>query len=359
MTERLLRDLLPECARALGAGESSSDWLPAGECVVVLLVDGMGQVNLQHCGLVHPALQWLVAAAAGRTATPSTTPVALATLGTGLAPAMHGFVGATFEVPELGCLLRPLKWEHSPDPIAVQPEPTWFERLAATGVAVTRIGPGAYAESGLTRAVLRGGRHVPAESLEELVDETVGAATLSGGLVYAYHARLDKLGHVHGVDSDEWRAELSRVLDAVEALRLRLPANVTLVVTADHGMLDAGVRVWIEDRPGLLDAVTTLAGEPRLRHVYCESANRSRVLRNWQAVSDVADVFSKDDFIAAYWDGVCDEFVYERLGDVIAVTRGTALLASRKVDSRSSTLKGQHGSTSDAECLIPMAVLAG
>lgn len=355
-TPRSIADVLPQAAAALGVHQVADRWLRDAGKVVVVLIDGLGLLNLEQAPIDSPLVETLLAEPAGATSLPSTTPVALASFGTGSLPGEHGFVGATFLVPELDVLLQPLHWQAQPSPLAVQPEPTWFEMVAARGVPATRIGPAAYADSGLTQAVLRGGEHLPAETLSELV---AAAVAVPAGLVYAYYPKLDKLGHVHGVASDEWRAELAEVLAALAELRRGLPGNVELLVTADHGMVDITQRMWIEDRPGLLRNLRAIAGEPRLRHCFAEPGAGSALLRDWQAVADVADVYSREEFIATGWLGTVADFAADRIGDVVAVAKGTAAIGSRKFDARVSALKGLHGSTSDLECVIPIARLAG
>lgn len=357
MEQRTLAALMPQIAASLGVAQVQSQWLEPSESVVLWLIDGMGWRNLEDAPVSHPVLEQLRAQSAGTTSFPSTTPVALTTLGTGMPAGAHGVVGATFELPDFETLLRPLHWAKHPDPIAVQPEPTWFEKIAASGLNVTRLGPAAYSESGLTVSALRGGEHQPAENLEELVAGTLHSAA-TPGLVYGYHPDLDKIGHVHSAASDDWNQQLLMVLDALAKLRAGLPANTRLLVTADHGMLDVQSRVWIEDRPGLLRNMRLLAGEPRLRHVYAEPGKAEVLRRDWEAITDIADVYTREEFIALGWMGEVEEFAAERVGDVVAVARDAHAIASRKFDPRASALKGLHGSTSEVECLIPIAELA-
>jgi hypothetical protein len=293
------------------------------------------------------------------TAFPSTTPVALASLGTGMQSGSHGFVGATFELAEFHSILHPLKWVDSPPPLAVAPDPTWFENAVDLGIKVTRVGPAAYANSGLTNAVLRGGSHLPAESMTELVDVIAATATQSKNqMIYGYYPKLDKVGHVHGVASTEWLSELGVVLDAIAELNARLGAGVTLVVTADHGMIDVEKRIWIEDTPSLMRDVRIITGEPRLRHVFAQPGNAQALHRQWKSLEDFVNIYTRDEYIATELMGVVDDFVAERIGDVVAVAQGNNILASRTIDSRISNLVGHHGSDSSTECDIPLAVLA-
>jgi hypothetical protein len=75
-------------------------------------------------------------------------------------------------------------------------------------------------------------------------------------------------------------------------------------------------------------------------------------------LAQYANIYSRDEFIATSLMGEVDDFVYERIGDVVAVAQGLNILASRTIDSRISSLIGHHGSDSAMERDIPLAVLA-
>ena len=85
----------------------------------------------------------------------------LAAVGTGCRSGQHGMVGLTFRLPGSG-VLNALRWRPGDEPIPerVQPLPTAFERADAAGVSVRVVSAAQFAGSGLTRAVLRGGRYV-------------------------------------------------------------------------------------------------------------------------------------------------------------------------------------------------------
>lgn len=355
---------MPSAAAALGvAGFDDALALGPARSVVVLLVDGLGDVPLARAVARDDVRAPALAAALGPVIDapfPSTTPVGLAALGTGLSTGCHGMVGAAFRLPETGHALWPLSWKAEPHPLMVQPEPTVLERAAQAGVSVTSVSPRAFEESGLTRAALRGGRYRGADSYGERVTE-VGRALAAPGpsLVYAYWGDLDKTGHVHGVDSEAWRAELELVDLLVARIVERLPPDSVLVVTADHGMLDTSDadRVEIEDDPALRHGVAMLAGEPRMRHVYARPGAASDVEDAWAGrLGDRALVMSRERAVDEGWFGEVAPGIEERVGDVIAVATGTTVLSSRTVDPRSSGLKGQHGAVTADETRIPLLV---
>ena len=359
-----LREVMPSAAASLGV-RGFHDTLGMGEAdaVVVLLVDGLGMVPLRAAldrgGLQLPHL--MAAMGAGREISapfPSTTPSGLAALGTGLDTGCHGIVGASFRLPETGHALWPLAWRDEPHPTAVQPEATVLERVAAEGVRVTSVSPRAFESTGLTRAVLRGGDYAGADSFGERVGATARALAAEGrSLVYVYWGDLDKNGHVHGVDSDEWRAELELVDLLVGRLVDQLPASGRLLLTADHGMVDTvdSDRFEIDDDHELRHSAVMLAGEPRMRHVYVRPGAEREVRALWaERLADRAVVLSREQAVAEGWFGEVDPELVDRIGDVVVVAAGTTVLASQTVDSRSSGLRGQHGAATEAEMAIPL-----
>jgi hypothetical protein len=355
-----LADVLPSVAAGLGL-PGAVDVLGAGPAdrAVVLLVDGLGLRLLEDYAGEAPALAAMLPAGRElRTTFPSTTATAMASLGTGLPPGAHGIMGTAFWLPEDEQVLQPLGWRDTPHPLAVQPEPTMLERLAAHGVRVTTVSPSAYRSSGLTRAALRGGDYVGAD--DDAARTAAVAAALAGdgpALVYAYAGDLDRAGHVHGVDSDEWRAALRWADAVVASLQSVLPPGAVLHVTADHGMVDCpdSSRLDLDALPGLRDGVAVLAGEPRARHVYVEAGRAGAVLGRWrEALADRALVVGRDEAVEAGWFGEVDPMLAGRIGDVVAVATGDARLCSDATDRLVSSLRGQHGALTDVEVAVPL-----
>jgi hypothetical protein len=354
-----LADVSPSAAAAIGV-PGFTDVLALGACrqVVVCLIDGLGWASLQQHAGDAPVLASLGGGSI-RAAFPTTTPVGLGSLGTGLLPGAHGLVGAAFEYPETGELLSPLQWGAHPSPVAVQPEPTVFEKVARSGVTMTTVSPGAYRDSGLTRAVLRGAEYAPADDIDQRIDAVASVLeSADRSFTYVYWPELDRVGHEFGVASREWRLALQRADALVARLVDALVPGSTLVVTADHGMVDcpAGMRIDIEANPLLTAGVRRVAGEPRARHLYVTAGAEADVQAEWQQVlGERALVLSRNELVVGGYFGDVDPELEERIGDVMAVPRGNVMLASR-VDSTVSGLIGQHGGLTDDEVLIPALV---
>ncbi|HZS14662.1 MAG TPA: alkaline phosphatase family protein [Candidatus Dormibacteraeota bacterium] len=368
-----LADLVPSLLSALGApGFANPLGVEPAASVCVAVIDGLGAELVAE----HAAEAPFLTACGGTALTagfPATTAASLASLGTGRPPGEHGLVGYTMLVPGQPVPMNNLTWApyglqpggdggdllHRVVPEQLQPEATAFERAAAAGVAVTLVGPRQHAHSGMTRAVLRGGTYRPAFSLADLVAVTAQTLAEPGTqLVYAYHADLDLLGHIRGVDSDAWRLQLAEVDAALATLAGRLPAGALLVVTGDHGMVDLRHEdhVDVGDVPALLAGVRALGGEARARHVYTEPGATGEVLAAWrELLGDRMWVVEREEAIAGGWFGPSvPDRVRPRIGEVVAAAYGRVGVMQRAVDPAHSRMVGHHGSMTAREQLVPM-----
>ncbi|TFV61870.1 UNVERIFIED_ORG: alkaline phosphatase family protein [Bacillus sp. AZ43] len=369
-----LVDVLPGAAAALGVDVARGD-LPADPLgltealggarrVAVLLVDGLGAELIRAHADLAPTLAALSSPAGELTAPcPSTTPVSLATLTTGMPPGSHGILGFVTEVPGEGRALNHVQWRDDPDPDAWQARRTVFEQAQAAGVPATAVGPYTYAGSGLTRAVYRGATYAGAVSHGDLVAQVGHAlAATPRALVYGYIPELDLTGHVRGVGSPSWRAQLSFVDRVVEELVAGLPDDAALLVTADHGMIDVpdATRFDLDEHPDLLDGVRQLVGEPRARYVHAEPGAEDDVRHAWREVlGDRAWVGSREEAVGLGVFGPVDDAVADRIGDVVALARGTWVLSTPRLEPGPSSLIGYHGSLTAPELAIPLLLARG
>ena len=366
-----LADVVPSVLSAMGVkGFDGPIPLPgdvAGACV--LLIDGLGAELLDTYAADAPVLAGL----RGRTLQvgfPSTTAAGLAAVGTGCRSGEHGLVGYCFRLPGTG-VINALRWRPHPrgndlreavPPEQVQPMPTTFERAASAGIAVSVISGAEYTGSGLTRAVLRGGRYVGVQTLGDLA-ACVRAAVADRGFCYGYHGELDLLGHLYGPGSPAWRMQLRQVDRLVESIVDGLPPGGLLAVVADHGMVavESPDIVDIDECAALLDGVHAIGGEARARHVYVEDGAENAVLASWrETLADRAWVVSREEAIAAGWfgDRVSDE-AHKRIGDVVAAARRSAAMVRRTVEPLESSLIGHHGSLTSAEQRVPLLLAQG
>ena len=80
----------------------------------------------------------------------------------------------------------------------------------------------------------------------------------------------------------------------------------------------------------------------------------------WRRVlGERAWVLSREQAVGTGWFGAVDEEYVARIGDVVAVARGSTVLSSPRTDSIVSSLVGQHGGMTDDELAVPLRRVEG
>lgn len=353
-----LAGVLPAVLTSL-VDEQPATLTPARRGVVVL-VDGLGLELLERRRGHAPFLRSLLGGAERLTAGfPTTTATSMGSFGTGLPPGAHGLTGYQVVDPATGRLFNELNWEDGPDPRAWQPHPTVLERARTLEVTPTMVGPSYFDGSGLTLAALRGANFLAGRTLEDRVAATSSALRASPrALVYLYWGDLDRAGHEHGVESEQWGTELESVDGQLRRLAASLPADTSLTIVADHGMVDVPFdrRIDLAQDAELDSGVDVAAGEMRALHLHARPGAAADVEATWRArVGEQAWIRTREQAVEQGWFGPVEERVMGRIGDlVVAFHDDSAVVDSRLVRPELLGLLGQHGSLTAAEMTIPL-----
>lgn len=364
---RSVAEVLTSAAASIGVGGFTNTLgLPDARRVCVVLADGLGRNLLKQKTAHTPFLRSVIQAGQGEvpvwldSAFPSTTAAALSSFGTGLPPGQHGMVGYDVLDPEQDKVVNLLgNWDPGVDPEAWQPFPTVLERAAAE-VDVTTISLPQFGDSPMTRAALRGGQFVSGTTSHA---RTAAAAEAMAGsdrsLMYFYLNELDKAGHRYGCGSEQWEHQIEELDATVKRLSASLPAGTTILLTADHGMLDVPEqhRIDYSADPQLVDGVRHTAGEPRMVHLYLEDgADRDRLLAAWRArFRGRIWAFTREDALSAGLFGPVRPAVEGRIGDLMIAARDSlALYDTRRSRPTAMEVVGQHGSLTKAEREVPL-----
>lgn len=364
LNSRTLADLSNSIFAGLGiSGAQNVLALPENshqrECL--LLIDGMGLSALKQFGDQFPIFKEVGEFPNLNSHFPSTTATNLSSLGTGVLPGVHGMLGYTVRVPrsgQPGRLLNSLKWDDRVDPVIWQKVPTLFERAKAEGISVSHVAAKRYEGSGFTQAALRGANYIGANQIEDIVSAAQVAMKNEGSFAYLYINHLDHAGHEDGVGSANWLTALGVVAQLITSLRDRLPRGARLWVTADHGMINVGEKIVLGQENDLMKGVTLVGGEPRARHIYLEDGSHNDVASTWREfLGNRARIYLKAEAIAAGLFGpevLVDS--QERLGDLIAIANGEAILIDPTRVKEEGKMVGHHGGLLETETQIPLLV---
>jgi len=368
--QRSIAEVLTSAAASLGIpGFENRLNLPAARRVCVVLADGLGRSLLKQKSAHTPFLRSLMQQGQGAvpvaldSSFPSTTASSLASFGTGLPAGQHGMVGYDVLDPDQDKVVNMLgNWDAGVDPGEWQPFPTVFER-ASPHTDVTTISLPQFGTSPMTQAALRGGRFIAAGTPHA---RTAAAAEAMVGpessLMYFYVNDLDKAGHRYGCQSAEWEHQLEELDATVRRLNETLPPGTTVLLTADHGMLDVpeSQRIDYSAEPALISGVRHTAGEPRMVHLYLEpdagEQHRARLIESWRArFGDRIWAFTREEAVAAGLFGSVRAEVGPRIGDVMIAARDAlAFYDTRRVRPTALEVVGQHGSLTKAEREVPL-----
>ena len=357
-----LADLMPSVSAMLGVPGADDtlglrERLDGVDRVAVLLVDGLGSYQMPLMAPHAPGLTSLAA----RTLTsgfPSTTPVSLVTLGTGVAPGRHGVLGFMARLPD-GRILNHIRWDDDPPPALWQPVPTCFETAAAAGVAVTQVTRPEFEGTGLTVSAYRGAAFTGASDLESLANGMLGALRAGPGMVFGYHPDLDKHGHNSGVGSPAWEEAARDVERLVEMLVDGLPPSAALLITADHGQLNvpSSARFDVSDLAG----VVAFTGEPRVRYLHVLPGAEDDVVAAARSMfGSSARVLTRAEAIDTGLYGPVTPANAERIGDVVIICLDRVVALATAVEPPMiSRMVAYHGSVTAAEMTVPLLSVVG
>lgn len=192
----------------------------------VVLLDAFGWAFVQrHAD--HPFLQRLLIEPV-RSQFPSTTTAHLTTLYSGLPVTEHGLYEWRCFEPQVGDVVRPLRFAYGDrdEPLPIAPGELFPFASRCAGHTVLQPAPIAHTPYG--SAAFEGATVAGFETLLE------GVARLRAqpGLTYLYWDAIDATGHREGPSSQAFVDASLRALDALATV------NTPLLVTADHGQLD-------------------------------------------------------------------------------------------------------------------------
>ena len=311
--------------------------------LLLVLADGLGTALLEdHFGHAPTLRAFRSSIRSLHTVVPSTTAAAITAFGTGAQPGATRMVG--FCVAHGGGTMNLLAFEGGPPAEQWQSVPTHFQRLAGAGVDSAVVSPASFAGSGLTRAALRGARHVAANALEQRCEAALRELRAGTPVVYLYWADIDHWGHSRGVGSHEWTGALEAFDAELAGLLRRLPGGVRALLTADHGMVN------------IAQDVRLIAGETRAVHVHAEPGRARGVEERWRAeLGEGAWILNRAQMGALIGQGPGADAV----GDLLVLARGRGGVVDSRVQSAAMiAMPGVHGSLSSEEMRIPLVRLA-
>lgn len=339
-------------------------FLKKSEKIVLLVVDGLGYEFLKERG--QNTFLWENCTKKITSVFPTTTASAETSLETGVAPQQHGITGWTMYLKELGIVSKILLFEAR-----------YGGSLSAAGISREDI----YTESILTEkisalSVMVLPRIVAtrfctenwAASFDDLggmvgqIEKAFGKPGIS--FVYSYWIELDYLCHKYGCASEEAKNHLFAIDEAVKGLAGFLKnKNISLVVTADHGLCDIPKdnRILIQDYPDIYDClILPLCGDSRAPFCYVKTGRGKEFEHLVKKKLGFCCVLRKSaDFLknGVFGFGKQNTRLADRIGDYILLAKESYTIRDLLMKETKPVLKAHHGGLSEQEIYVPLVAI--
>lgn len=356
---------------ATPGADSLANLIGPAEHLVFVLADGVGMNMVEQMPGDWFLSRHLVAEL--RTVFPSTTAVALTTIATGQWPGQHGVTGWWTHIPEIqepAAIMQfttrnggPTLPERGITAEQAYPLPSALGRIRRDTLALF---PDALV-NGVYSVYFSGGqpRH-GYQDLRQAVDLVIERVTSAGHptYTYLYTPRVDSAVHSYGVNRLETQMALAEVNRELERLAVALGGNSRLVMTSDHGFLDArnGARHQIQPNGQLAQCFKhPPSGDARVVFLHLHPGAEEQVYRYFkERFNERFMLITPDEAEAAGLFGparlapVCRE----RLGDLIAVSAGADVIEYRSLNGKSRIMNeiSQHSGLTPDEMRIPLVV---
>lgn len=367
-------------ARYSGDGDSADEGsahqiaavIGPAEHIVFVIADGLGMTLLETLGGDSFLRRRL--ARELRSIFPSTTSTALTTLATGAWPAEHAITGWWTHLTEISgpATILPFVSRVTGAPLADHgvtaeiafPLPSRvssFDR-SAVGILPDALFRSVYSSYSLGRAIRRG-----YGSISDGIDRVLARLQSATGpsYTYLYLPQIDSAAHTNGVDGDATRAALADVNSGLERLAGELPGTAKLVITSDHGHLDAfpaePMLIREDDEIGRMLRFPP-AGDARVNYYHVREDAFGRFAKAFsERMPEQVALLTPDELetMELLGPGELSALTRSRIGDYIAISMDAAVFAwaaAGAVGPDMSRLVSHHSGLSPDEMRVPLIV---
>lgn len=349
------------------------DDLAQSQNIVLLILDGFGyeflcrqeKNTVLHKFLVGPLT----------TVFPSTTATGISTFLTGLAPEQHAVTGWFMFLKEVGSVTTSLRFQPRCCRASLSRDGFGVDAVYGNGQeAFQRVNRSTYSlhhthlkKAEYNLAMNPCARPMSFKNEADCFRKLKKLITRRGKeqrYIFAYWEQFDSLCHKHGTRSAEVQTHyahlVTRLTKLVDAIH---KTDTTLIITADHGLIDTEPTKIIElkHHPALQETlILPLCGEPRVAYCYVRPAKTAQFERYvTQHFYNACDLYRSEDLIAQHYFGLFtpDPRLYDRIGDYVLIMRENYIIKDFLMGEEEKFQIGNHGGVSSQEMLVPLIVI--
>jgi hypothetical protein len=348
-----------------------ADMIGPAERVIFVLVDGLGLNLLEKLPASSFLRRHLVTEL--RTVFPSTTSVALTTIATCHWPGKHGITGWWTHLPEVQSAAAILQFVKRSDRRSLSyhgvlvdqafPQPSVWSAVRRDALVLLpeRIASSVYSvyfSGGQPRRAYRS----LWEATDIIIDRVQGATHPT--YTYFYSSRIDEEAHRCGIDRWEVQAAIADIDRQLERLAAGIGNRGRLIISADHGFLDADRndrhQVRMSD-PLLAYLRYPPSGDARVMYLHLKEGAEDGVRRHFhRRFGDLFWLITIDEAeaIGLFGPGCIATPARQRFGDLIAISRGRDVIEYRPPGNNGRIMEeaSQHSGLTPEEMRIPLII---
>ena len=341
--------------------------------LVFVAADGLG-MNLVG-GMDPGAFMARHVALELRTVFPSSTPVVFTSLATGEWPSTHSVTGWHVylrEVDRVATIIgfvtrsdeKPLS-ELGLSPEQAYPYPTM---APGCGRELLSLLPEEIANQPFSSYTATGAPQQGFKTLHDAVDAVLARVASAGGTTFIrlYTPSIDTLAHEHGTGHEKVRDAVLELDREMARLAEGLPSDSRLIITADHGLLDAEDAQVHEIEPSD-ELIRCLEREPwgngRAANFQVKegaSVEFEGLFRERYRTGFVLLSIEEIEQLELYGPGPMAPLTKARLGNYVAVSRGPEVIRylapKPERDDEDVRMASHHSGLSPDEMLVPLVV---
>jgi len=346
--------------------------ISASKNIVLLIVDGLGYEYLLNKGRGSVFCEYLQDRMTS--VFPSTTAACVTTFVTGVAPQQHAITGWFVYLKEVGAVsaILPFRARYGSPPFSeadVDPKAIFTQTPLSTQIQADSyyIKPKSLQKSDYTRTTAGTAKILPYKNSDGFfrqIKKTIRRKSRGQKYIYAYWPEFDTLSHKHGNGSKKvakhfWKLN-KKLTSFLKSIR---GTDTTLIITADHGFIDADESsiIKMNDHPRLMETLTLpRCGEGRAAYCYVRPAKVTQ-FEDYvgEHFADKCDVFKSEELIAKNYFGLFEPNpkLFDRVGDYVLVMKDNYVVQDSILGETRPPHIGHHGGVSSGEMFVPLVVI--
>ena len=335
--------------------------------IILLVLDGLGYEYLKKNGQDSILNKYVIRKLTSTF--PSTTASAATTLETGVAPQQHGITGWFMLLKELGVVstilpFRPrygtLSFPHN----GIRREDIFTEKRINDKIKSPSfiIYPDEIVDGKLQKISKNLLTYETLDGLFLQIKKAV-KSTAQRKYIYAYWNKFDYLCHREGCSSQKLKEHFLELDSKISSFLKSLEGtNSTLIITADHGLIDTpkSKTILLQDHPELLETLTLpLCGEPRAAYCYVHPS-KARQFEDYitTKLGYCCELHKSEDLIQKGLFGLYKphKMLLERIGDYVLIMKENYIIKNQLLREKENLFISNHGGMSKEEMFVPLII---